>query len=148
MKKFGKVLVVIGYILLAVLLTGFSFKAMHWPGANILTILTLSIFAYWYLAVGAAKAFQDKPFNGINIVKSFVGGLSGTIISSGLLYKLMHWPGANVMLVTGLIIFSAFLILFFIKRAKDKKEFDKLDKLVLMIGSIMLATFIYMYLNN
>jgi hypothetical protein len=147
MNKFGKVLFIVGYILLAILLIGFTFKALHWPGSNMAVLMSLMLFAYWFLAVAVVKAFAEKPFSGLNITKSFVGGISGMFLSVGLLFKLMHWPGATITLVLGGILLIAFIILFFLNRMKSKKELDTLDKLVMMVSAIILSTMFYMWLN-
>jgi hypothetical protein len=66
--------------------------------------------------------------------------ISGTISISlfiiGSFFKMMHWPGANIMIVSGTAIFSfLFLPLIFLLKTRDAGP--KRDKLITAIGSLV-----------
>ncbi|MGZ3884338.1 MAG: hypothetical protein ACXVP0_02085 [Bacteroidia bacterium] len=64
----------------------------------------------------------------------FSGGFSSAImLLAGGLFKIMHWPGASVLLLLGTVLFSLlFLPMMFTLRLKEKTE--RRDKTVLLIG--------------
>jgi hypothetical protein len=49
------------------------------------------------------------------------GAFSASSAALGFLFKIMHWPGANILLVLGLGIFSIFFIPSTTKYLYDKK---------------------------
>jgi hypothetical protein len=49
------------------------------------------------------------------------GAFSCSLAVLGVLFKIMHWPGANILLVLGLGIFSIFFIPSITKYWYDKK---------------------------
>ncbi len=89
--------------------SGLLFKLMHWPGANILLLIGLSVLAFLFLPI--LLIYRLKKAENSNLKTLYVFGvLSGIIYLVGLLSKLMQWPGASLMLATG----AVFLILVFI----------------------------------
>jgi hypothetical protein len=94
-------------IAIAGFILGILFKTLHWPGASIilltsgvLTIVTLSLLLF------------RKP--GPMIVQlRYTAMLSGAVIAviTGSLFKIMHWPGANMLLMTGLIACAAWFLI-------------------------------------
>lgn len=63
------------------------------------------------------------------------GSLSAGILSLGLLFKFMHWPGAAVMIFFGIILLSfIFLPLLFVLKIKEKQQSS--DKVVVGIGTV------------
>jgi hypothetical protein len=63
------------------------------------------------------------------------GSVAAALLSCGLVFKFGHWPGAGILVVTGLLSASLiFLPLLFILKIKEKQE--KRDKLLLLLGSV------------
>lgn len=81
---------------------GSMFKIMHWPGASILMVLAVAGFSFLFLPIlfilksREVKATREKLTLGI-------GTIVGILFSISILFKVMHWPGANVMGMTALI---------------------------------------------
>ena len=76
---------------------GLLFKFLHWPGAGILVFLSLALICITlleYLISNLKSKLSPQhhvyPFLGIFYVL-------------GVLFKLMHWPGANIMLIVSII---------------------------------------------
>ena len=82
------------------LLAGTIFKLMHWPSANVMFMLGAVILALIYLPLILAHKLKESPNNeAILHISGFVG-LAFTTVGS--LFKIMHWPGASIMLLIGL----------------------------------------------
>jgi len=94
----------IGALLISI---GSLFKIMHWPMANVMVIsgmiafllLFVPLFALDRYKVQASKAMSAKIKISIGFISTFLIGLS-------VVFKLMHWMGASVLLVVGVGLFS------------------------------------------
>nr|WP_294936922.1 hypothetical protein [uncultured Flavobacterium sp.] len=68
-------------------------------------------------------------------IMMFSGTLSVSILSLGILFKFMHWPGAAVMILFGIVLLSfVFLPLMFVLKAKEKQENS--DRVVVGIATL------------
>lgn len=82
-------------IIISFAVVGAMFKVMHWPGANIIIMLTLSALALVYFPFGfhfLGKPEVRKP--------AILSGFVMSLIPIGIMFKIMHWPGAGVLLVS------------------------------------------------
>jgi len=98
MKKFAAYL---GITTATLIFIGVFFKLMHWPGAGIsLTIglITLSIIVFPTLII---LEFTNQSDLYKKLSNAF-GLVSAIILSLGTLFKIMHWPGASMLIITGL----------------------------------------------
>ena len=94
----------IGAVLISI---GSLFKIMHWPSANIMVIsgmiafllLFVPLFALDRYKVQASKAMSGK-------IKILVGSVSAFLIGLSVVFKMMHWMGASVLLVLGVGLFT------------------------------------------
>ena len=88
---------------------GAFFKKMHWPGAGILVsvgiLLMVLVFLPLYFISNQKEQAEKK-----NPVYAIVGYLTLALLLAGALFKLMHWPGAALVLQLG----TGFLIIGFI----------------------------------
>jgi hypothetical protein len=82
------------------LLAGTIFKLMHWPGANIMFIMGAVILALIYLPLILRHKLKESPSNEALLHISGFVGLAFTTVGS--LFKIMHWPGASVLLMVGM----------------------------------------------
>lgn len=101
----------------------------YFPGINILTVLLLSFLSMLYFHLGFAifntirlrKIFNKESYKDISTLKIFgsiAAGLALSITIIGILFKVMHWPGASVNLIFG---FSGVLIVSVISIVKYLK---------------------------
>ena len=54
-----------------------------------------------------------------------LGALSITLLSLSLLFKIMHWPGGNIMLILtlgGLVPLTAYLTAWYLGKEEDENE--------------------------
>ena len=82
------------------LLAGTIFKLMHWPGANVMFMLGAVILALIYLPLILRHKLKESPNNEALLHISGFVGLAFTTVGS--LFKIMHWPGASILLMVGL----------------------------------------------
>lgn len=77
------------------LLLGLLFKVLHWPGGSVLLILGGGVSLCTTLILLA---------RGSSTVRLPVLLYPSAIVAwNGVIFKLMHWPGANIQLLLGLL---------------------------------------------
>jgi hypothetical protein len=91
------------------LLTGVLFKFFHLPGAAVLLTSGIVIIAVISLPGLAYQQIAKTSSRRYAIVISCVAS-SASLYLLGLLFKIMHWPGANVMMVLSgpILLFGSF----------------------------------------
>lgn len=125
-------------------LMGSVLKVMHWPGANVCFVLGIAIFSLIFLPLMIALKFRDEGTKTDKLVLSF-GFLVGIIASMGFLFKLMHWPGANILMLSGLVSFTfVYVPIYFITRVRRPElRFNSTVNSVLMMacGGLLFAMY-------
>lgn len=85
-------------IAIASYILGILFKLLHWPGASILLptggVLTVVMLALLLFRKPGPLTVQ------LQFPAMLIGAVMAVII--GGLFKIMHWPGANMLLLLGL----------------------------------------------
>ncbi|WP_405205649.1 hypothetical protein [Aquimarina sp. LLG6339-5] len=101
-----KLIYFIGFIGALTLTAGVVFKILWYPGANKLFItgfLLLLLIFVPMLAIDRYKVAIAKTLS--ERLKIVLGCVSGVIVGLSGLFKLMHWMGAEVLLLAGAFIF-------------------------------------------
>ncbi len=116
MKKF---LLVFGCFVLFLISIATLFKLQHWPGASAFFVLGFFLFLAIFLPVFfIQRMIQNKST--LNICTNVFALISTSLIFAGVLFKIMHWPGAGPMLVFGTMLFNVpTLILYIIQQFKE-----------------------------
>lgn len=125
-----------GFLGGTVFILSILFKIMHWPGANVMIMAGVGIINFLLipsLAISYAKKGNKKL--------AILGGISGIIYVNGILFKMMHWPGASIQLVLGTILFTAVFIPLYVKRIHAQSGFVKADFIFIVVGLIYFNTF-------
>ena len=93
-------------------------------------LLAILYFLFGFLLLNNKhiyKIFSKSTYENLNALKITMGAILGIILSnilSGLLFKLMLWPGANAMLmVSGLTIILGLMFLVIVQLVTRKIEF-------------------------
>lgn len=114
---------------------GAILKVMHLPGASVFILLGIASFCFLFLPllsilrVKEQKETKDKVVIGIATV-------FGILISLATLFKVMHWPGANIMWIVSLgILFLLFLPIYFFGGIRNPET-----KTNTVISSILILT--------
>lgn len=131
-------------ILWALILMGVALKAAHIPGGNILTILSLSAALFFYF-IGSYFLFDpkvpivvnDMTFYKPKAVRVAMALLTGYLMACaiiGLLFRIMHWPGAAAMLLIGLLGLVPMLVIAAVMYSKSRDDFFR--KLLFRVGGL------------
>lgn len=128
-----------GNVSLALLGMGTVLKIFHWPGASPALLLgfVLLCFIFFPSAIYLNhKEFKAKGRTALN-VSILIGGI---VLMIGILFKVMHWPGASFLLFTGWsIVVGVFLpVLLFVK---IREVSTTKEKVVYVLGVIALMIF-------
>lgn len=86
---------------------GMLFKTLHWPGANVI-LLTSGVLAIVMLVI--LLITKPGPWS---IQVRLPGMLIASVIAvlTGGLFKVMHWPGANFLLLVGLTVCAMWFLI-------------------------------------
>ena len=96
-----------------VFLIGMIFKFMHLPGAAIMILASLSAAILFLIP----ELLQVKSRTLISILYRFTI-INGSIYIAAVMFKIMHWPGANFMLVVSMATLGLILVLSSLKTSK------------------------------
>ncbi len=128
---------IFGNISLAMLGLATIFKLFHFPGAGIIMVLAflLTALVFFPSAIYANyKGTKSKLKGGIHIA-AFLGGVLYLI---GILFTLQHWPGSNILWLTGIaVLLFLFIPLLSISVINNKDR----NKNIYLIGILSLALF-------
>lgn len=91
---------------LAGLIVGVLFKILHWPAAGYIVLFSSLLTA---VAMVLRLASKRGPWT-IQIRKP--GWFAPAIVMTlcGMMFKTMHWPGANIMLMLGMVATAAWVL--------------------------------------
>lgn len=94
-------------IAIAGFILGILFKTLHWPGASII-LLTSGMLTFVMLALLLLR----KP-GPMTVQLQYPAMLFGALMAviTGGMFKIMHWPGANMLLMCGLIVCAAWFLI-------------------------------------
>lgn len=99
------------------LLAGTSFKLLHWPGAGIMITLGAAFLVLGYFPLLLRYKLKEAPGN--ETLMHLSGFLGITLATLGVLFKIMHWPGATVLLLSGLAVISFLYVpMYYFKKYK------------------------------
>ncbi len=112
-----KIVQIFGVLVPLIITAGAMAKVYHWPGAAALLVLGflfLNFLLIPALSVVSYTEFNDKKY----LTPHITVGISAFILSFGLLFKIMHWPGANILLLAGgvLLLLNIPFLLISVKR--------------------------------
>ncbi len=142
MKKF---MYVLGTIAPSLVIIGSIFKIQHWPGASIMLVLGLTLLALVYIPVFVSIKIRDTRKEGEKVNKGvyFIGMVSGIIFIMGAMFKIMHWPGAGVMIaLSGLVVALVFIPFLVINALRDKE--NQVQSFTLLIFVLSFVAIIFM----
>lgn len=136
MKKSMKI---IGVLALALMAFGALFKIMHWPLAGIMLAISFVFVAFVFFPALLYVMYREvnKKKHAASYIIAFVGGI---IFIASVLFKVMHWPGAQLLFMPGLAILTFVLIpTIIIQRIGSLK----MNKTVFVIGLISLMVILW-----
>ena len=119
MKKTMKIS---GILSTSLLMIGSLLKIFHWPFAGICLILGFFILCFFFLP--SANYILHRENKDKSMIILFISAFLGSFgFFLGLLFKIQHWPGANILLFTGIcilaILFLPVLLIYSNRNSKD-----------------------------
>jgi hypothetical protein len=144
MKKF---MYILGTIAPTLLITGALFKLMHWPGSAVLLTLGTFLLAVIYLPVFAMYNIRDTRKQGRKVNKALyiTGVITGFFFLTGVLFKIMHWPGAGVALsfsvVFTVVVFIPVLVIHAIRDKENQLQNFSILIFILALMAVNIMVF-------
>ena len=103
-----------GFVATFCILIGLMFKIMHWPGATAILVAGNLSLSVCLLAILFGLLTNKTTFPRITYSRILFGVVGGMLVASGIFFKIMHWPGASILLVLGMFLITfIFLPIFF-----------------------------------
>ncbi|GEP52174.1 hypothetical protein FNO01nite_28460 [Flavobacterium noncentrifugens] len=101
-----KVMLGSGAVSSFLLTVGLILKFGHWPGAAVCLVLGIFILSFVFLPLVFTLKIKEQKSNREKAVVA-IGALAASLICLWILFKIMHWPFANVMslIAIGIMIF-------------------------------------------
>ncbi len=92
---------------IAGVILGLLFKTFHWPGAGVILVASSVV-----VIVTLSLLLFRKP-GPLSVQLQQPGMLVGSVIAvvTGVMFKDMHWPGANMLLLVGLSVCAAWFLI-------------------------------------
>jgi len=134
-----KSMTVSGTVSVAILIMGSLFKIMHWPGAGVLLALGIIISSLVFLPLMAI--LKNKEISAMtDKLVLILGTLVGILFCNFVLFKVMHWPGADLLLFSSISLASfVFLpIYFFTGIRKPETKVNTINSSILLVMVIIL----------
>lgn len=123
-------------ILALLFLISLFFISMHWPGGNILLILSLMFLTIIYFPF-AFYFFSGKTFKNQNFAVSIIFGWLLSIVLIGIMFKLMFWPGNQIMILGGCVTAPFLLIAAFILFRNAREDLKTYYKNLLIRTTVL-----------
>lgn len=103
-----------GFLAAFLINIGLLFRTLHWPGASIILFIGFAALVVTIFTLGGnAIRHKHKHTFSYNF-RQFAGLISGLLIASGNLFKINHFPSANIQITVGMVLLSfCFMPLFF-----------------------------------
>lgn len=131
-----RTLKITGFLSAALIVIGGLFKLQHWPGAGIALFSGLMIFSLLFLPLNIILKYRDDKEKKNRLIM-LIGFLTAIIGTLGILFKIMHWPGANIMFYGSFFVFFLVFIpiYFFSKYKNPETKFNAVIHTTFMIAA-------------
>lgn len=133
-----------GSLATLLLVLGLVFKFMHWPGASVMLLVSILLFSLLFLPLVFLLTNKDPKVSTARW-SAGIGIAAGMSISLGILFKVMHWPYANMLILCALfIIVFLFLPIYFFSgiRNPETKVNTMVTSIVIVVGCGMFLTLV------
>ena len=128
-------LFITGFLTAMFFIFGILFKVQHWPQANLLVGLAgiTGLFCLLPLIVEYRLSDEEnKPKRPVYLI----GSLGIIFYSAGMTFKMLHWPGATTLMLTGLIILSVIAFPWYTWLMWKSERYISSRFLFIVIGSL------------
>lgn len=139
MKKF---MIVSGILAVTALSLGVLFKFLHFPGAAVLLTLGIASFSLIFLPLLFTLKAKEKPASKDRLLAG-LAIFSGMMMSMAILFKVMHWPGAMIMLYLALALLLFVLLPVYLLHGLKNPD----TRVNTIVTSVMLVAFCALWLT-
>jgi hypothetical protein len=115
-NRMKKLMYFSGFFASVSMVVGLAMKILHWPAANNLFIAGWLLFLLMFLPAMLIYANKSNfRLSGVDKAKNLAGFSGAAITGTGIAFKLLHYPGADLLMLVGasLLAFGFLPILFF-----------------------------------
>ncbi len=111
---------ILGLISIGTLVLGAVFKVNHWPAAGIMITIGTLLVVFAFLPLALISNYRIEK-NRANLPLYYTTWVTCLIVMSAMLFKIMHWPGAGILVVVSLPFpFVVFLPVYLYVTSKNK----------------------------
>lgn len=139
-----KIMLCSGSFSASLLSVGILFKFMHWPGAAVIIFAGVLVLSFVFLPLLFTLKAKEKKETKAKIVIG-LGALASIALSLGVMFKIMHWPFANVLCLSALFIMVfLFLPIYYFSGIKnpDTKVNTLVSSIIIVAGSALILTLV------
>jgi len=128
-----------GLLTALLLLIGNVFKTFHLPGAGLIITLSIILFVFGFIPLHTVKTFNSEN-NLASKMKITFGNLLAATAVIGVLFKIMYWPMANILMTSSISLFViGYIPLNIIKALRSEKDITY--KIRTILGNVVVACF-------
>ena len=128
-----KIMLRSGMLSAATFIIGSFFKIMHWPGAAVMLVFAIFVSSFIFLPLFFLIKSKEVKEKKEKFIIGF-GVVFGILFCISTMFKIMHWPGANLLWLACLgVLFFLFLPVFFFSGIRNPET-----KLNTILSSIMI----------
>ncbi len=132
-----KIMIYSGTLSVAGFIVGSIFKIMHWPGASAILLLSMVNISLIFLPLLFILKTRE-----VNTMKDklmvAIGTIFGILFSLSSLFKIFHWPGANLMwlIALGILMFLFIPIYFFSGIRNPETKINTIITSIILIAAV------------
>ena len=129
-----KTMITTGMISVVSMIFGSFFKIMHWPGANVMLLLGIACASLIFMPLMFIFRTRESQSSRDKMVLS-AGLVFGMLVSISTLFKVFHWPGANMMwfVSLGILFFGYIPVYFFSGIRNPETKLNTITSTVLLM---------------
>ena len=122
------------------MLVGCISKIMHWPGANPMILVSVLLFCFWFLPAGLMNSYNLLPLKKMKTLH-IVSFAVFFICMLGVLFKVMHWPGAAILMPFGILLPFVLFFPVYLYHTREEEKTGNKNFFAITLGLTFLAVF-------
>ncbi len=116
-----RTILITGALTVALYILGITGKYLHLPGSGVTITLAIGIASLLFIPLVFMLKAREKQKTSEKVLWA-IGSLFASVLTLSVLFKVQHWPGANVMGVTSVaILMMVYLPYYFITGFKNRE---------------------------
>ncbi len=139
-----KIMMVSGIVSVSLLSIGIVLKFLHMAGASVCIVLGIGLMSLLFMPLLFLLKIKEKNETKDKVLIG-LGALSAILLSLGILFKIMFWPGANMMAMSSmLLLLIVFLPVYFFTgiRNPETKVNTTVSSLLIITGCGLILTLV------